>query len=154
MRANAAVGNLERPSGAHSHACACVLIVDDDPATLKLAAGALETRGYLVEQASDAAQVRAILERSTPNLILADITLPGRDGLALTLELKADARLKHVPIIALTGPALEGEDAKAREAACDGCIAKPVEARRMPVQIAAYLVRGPVRGAGDPHEHE
>lgn len=116
-----------------------ILIIDDDASALKLAADALETGGYVVEQAADERQAQQFLERAIPNLILLDFALPGVVSLARAL--RTDRRLKHVPIIALTRTAMNGGDG-AHEAGCDGCIIGPVDARRLPLQIAAFLVRG------------
>ena len=116
-----------------------VLIVDDGASGLKLAADALATSGYIVEQASDERQVREVLDRVIPNLILLDFALPGVAGLVRSL--RKDRNLAHVPIVALTRSAANGGDG-AHEAGCDGCIIGPMDARWLPLQIAAFLVRG------------
>jgi two-component system, cell cycle response regulator DivK len=120
-----------------------ILIVVDNAANLRLATDVLEMEGYVVEQASDAGKVQDILDRTVPDLILMDLALPGTDGAMLARRLRAEARLKHVPIIALTAYELKGEDEKARKTACDGYITKPLDSRKLPVQVAAFLVRGP-----------
>ncbi len=71
-----------------------------------------------------------------------DIALPGMDGLSLTRLLKADARPGHITIVALTAYAMKGDDAKARDAGCDGYITKPVDTRKLPGLVAKYLQRG------------
>lgn len=123
-----------------------ILIVDDDQTSLKRSAVALETTGYVVEQAADEQQAQEILERATPDLVLMDFALPGVDRLARSL--KTDRKLKHVTIVALTGSATNRENVRAYEAGFDGCMVKPVDARKLPLQVAAFLVRGPARGNG------
>lgn len=116
-----------------------IFIVDDNPVNLKLATDVLEMEGYVIEKAVDAEQAQEMLKSSTPDLILMDIALPGMDGLTLTRKLKADARLKHVPVVAMTAFAMKGDEQKALDAGCDGYIAKPIDTRRLPQQVAAFL---------------
>lgn len=116
-----------------------ILIVEDNPTNLKLASQVLETEGYLVDQAADAEQAQAMLEHMSPDLILMDIALPGMDGLTLTRRIKADARLKHIPVVAMTAFAMKGDDRKALDAGCDGYITKPIDTRRFSLQVSAFL---------------
>ena len=118
-----------------------ILVVDDNPVNLKLATQVLELEGYTVEQAVDAEHAEDLLRRSVPDLILMDIALPGMDGLTLTRRLKADARLKHIPVVALTAFAMKGDDLKAYVAGCDGYITKPIDTRELPRQVAEILAR-------------
>jgi len=117
-----------------------ILIVDDNPVNLKLATDVLEMEGYAVEKAVDAEQAQELLKRSTPDLILMDIALPGMDGLTLTRKLKADERLKRVPVVAMTAFAMKGDEQKALDAGCNGYITKPIDTRKLPQQVAAYLL--------------
>lgn len=117
-----------------------ILIVDDNPVNLKLTSDVLEIEGYAVVMAVDAELAQEILEHTQPDLILMDIALPGMDGLTLTRKLKADKRLKHIPVIALTAFAMKGDEQKASEAGCDGYITKPIDTRKLP-QLVAELLR-------------
>ena len=117
----------------------CILIVDDNPINLKLAADVLEGEGYLIEKAVDAENAQEILKRTTPDLILTDIAMPGMDGLTLTRKLKADEKFRHVPVVAMTAFAMKGDEQKARDAGCDGYITKPIDTRKFPQQIAGFL---------------
>ena len=105
---------------------ALVLIVEDNPANMKLAVFLLERAGHEVLQATDAeAGIRLAHERQ-PRLILMDVQLPGMDGLAATRQLKADAATSHVRIVALTAFAMRGDRERIEAAGCDGYIAKPL----------------------------
>lgn len=116
-----------------------ILVVDDNPTNLKLAMCVLELEGYRVDQAIDAEQALIFLRDIVPDLIFMDISLPGMDGLTLTRMLKDQDRFKHVPIVALTAFAMKGDEERAREAGCDGYIAKPIDTRAFPAQVAGYL---------------
>ena len=116
-----------------------ILIVEDNPTNLKLASQVLEMEGYLVDQATDAEQAQELLQHMSPDLILMDLALPGIDSLTLTRRLKADARLKHIPVVAMTAFAMKGDDRKALAAGCDGYITKPIDTRKFSQQVSAFL---------------
>ncbi len=116
-----------------------ILIVDDNPVNLKLASSVLEFAGWQVMEAADANQALDVIRQTPPDLILMDIALPGMDGLSLTRQLKADQSTRNIRIVALTAFAMKGDDQKAREAGCDGYITKPVDTRKLPVQVAEIL---------------
>jgi CheY-like chemotaxis protein len=124
-----------------------IFIVDDNPINLKLASDVLEAAGFTTDRATDAEQAQDMLADIVPDLILMDIALPGMDGLSLTRKLKTDARLKRVPVIALTAFAMKGDDVKAREAGCEGYITKPIDTRRLAEQVLTFL--GSARGVRD-----
>lgn len=125
---------------------AFIFVVDDHPVNLKLACDVLEFEGYTVGKAVDAEEAQEILQHTVPDLILMDIALPGMDGLTLTRKLKADPRLQHVPIVALTAFAMKGDDRKALEAGCDGYITKPIDTRKLAEQVASFLRAAPEQG--------
>jgi CheY-like chemotaxis protein len=116
-----------------------VLIVDDNPVNLKLAADVLECEGFDVLKAIDAEHAQVLLESANPDLILMDIALPGMDGLTLTSKLKGDPRFKSTPIIALTAFAMKGDDQRAFNAGCNGYITKPINTRELPRQVRAWI---------------
>lgn len=116
-----------------------IVIVDDNPANLKLARVVLEDEGYAVRTAIDATELMRRLEEAPPRLILMDIQLPGVDGLELTRRLKADPRYQHIVIVALTAYAMKGDRAKALSAGCDGYITKPIDVDELPKTVAQHL---------------
>lgn len=118
-----------------------VMVVDDNPINLKLASDVLEFAGYEILKATDAEEALALIQRSQPDLILMDIALPGMDGLSLTRKLKTDPDTRGIRIVALTAFAMRGDDERAFAAGCDGYIAKPIDTRRLPVQVADFLRR-------------
>jgi CheY-like chemotaxis protein len=116
-----------------------ILIVDDNPIDLKLASELLEIQGFHVDGAADAEEAQRILLDRVPDLIVTDIALPGMDGLTFTRRLKADERLKHVPVVALTAFALKGDEERAAAAGCRGYIVKPIDIRQFAGQISKML---------------
>jgi CheY-like chemotaxis protein len=118
---------------------ACVLVVDDNPTNMKLVSDLLQFEGYRILNASDAESAHEIVRNTPPDLILMDIALPGMDGLTLTRLLKTGDATRHIVIVALTAFAMKGDDARAREAGCDGYITKPIDTRTLPGAVAGYL---------------
>jgi CheY-like chemotaxis protein len=116
-----------------------ILIVDDNPSNTKLLAFILSARGYEVRTAASADEALATLAVFHPRLILMDIQLPGMDGLTLTRQLKADPATRDISIIAATAYAMKGDEARAREAGCDGYVTKPIDTRQLPLDIERFL---------------
>jgi CheY-like chemotaxis protein len=118
-----------------------ILIVDDNPANLKLARVLLTSEGYEVRSAMDADEALAVLQEFQPRLILMDIQLPGMDGLELTRRLKADPKTHDITILAMTAYAMKGDDERALQAGCDGYVSKPIDTRGLPAVVAGHLSR-------------
>ena len=116
-----------------------ILVIDDNPANLELARYLLGVAGYVVETAGDAEQAQELLKQATPDLILMDIALPGMDGLTLTRKLKADERLKNIPVAAFTASAMVGDEQKALQAGCAGYVTKPIDIDQFTKQVVAFL---------------
>jgi CheY-like chemotaxis protein len=117
-----------------------ILVVDDNPANLKLVRVVLAMEGYEVRTAMNAEEALAVLGTFRPRLILMDIQLPGMDGLELTRRLKADPAAHGEPVIlALTAYAMKGDEERVLGAGCDGYISKPIDTRTLPAVVARHL---------------
>ncbi len=116
-----------------------ILIVDDNPANLKLTAELLIWSGYEVVTAVDAEHAMEALLAGPPALILMDLALPGMDGLALTRQLKAAPATSRIPVVAMTAFAMKGDEQKALDAGCDGYITKPIDTRALAAQVARWI---------------
>jgi two-component system cell cycle response regulator DivK len=117
-----------------------ILIVDDNALNLKLTRILLAGEGYDVRTAANAEEALETLRSFRPALILMDLQLPGMDGLTLTRQLKADPTMRVIIILALTAYAMTSDEQKARDAGCDGYIAKPIDTRTLPALVASYLL--------------
>ena len=116
-----------------------VLVVDDNALNLKLTRTLLVTHGYEVQTAASGSEALEALQTFVPQMILLDLQMPVMDGFELARRLKQDPRLREVVLIALTAYAMKGDEARALAAGCDGYIAKPIDTRALPLQLAAYL---------------
>jgi CheY-like chemotaxis protein len=117
-----------------------ILVVDDNPANLKLTRVLLEAEGYEVRTAIDAEAALDVLVTFEPRMILMDLQLPGMDGLELTRKLKSNPRHQHIIILALTAYAMKGDEEKALAAGCDGYITKPIDIEKLTQIVAQKLV--------------
>jgi two-component system, cell cycle response regulator DivK len=116
-----------------------VLVVEDNPANMKLTTLLLSNAGHDVLTAVDAETALTIARTELPDLILMDIQLPGIDGLAATALLKQDRATARIPIIALTAMAMKADQEKSQVAGCDGYIAKPLRYKQLYAAIDRLL---------------
>jgi two-component system cell cycle response regulator DivK len=118
-----------------------ILVVEDNPANMKLATFLLELGGHSVLSATNAEDGLTLALGDQPSLILMDIQLPGMDGLQATALLKGDEATRRIPVIALTALAMKGDEERIRAAGCDGYIAKPMRYQEFLAAIDAQLER-------------
>lgn len=102
-----------------------IVIIEDNPANMKLATFLLHSAGHEVVQAADAETGLAVIREHMPALVLMDMQLPGMDGLTAAYRLKAEPELAHIKVIALTAHAMKGNGENFSFAGCDGYLAKP-----------------------------
>jgi PAS domain S-box-containing protein len=79
-----------------------VLIVDDDPKTLELLSDTLESEGHAPLTAGHAVEAMSILARSHVDAVVLDLLLPGRNGFEVLGEIRADPRLRRLPVLVIT----------------------------------------------------
>jgi two-component system, cell cycle response regulator DivK len=116
-----------------------ILIVDDNPMNLKLCKRLLEGEHYQVLTSKNAEETLKLLERFHPKLILMDFQLPGMDGVDLTRKIRSNPENQKMVILMVTSNDLQGDEAKAKAAGCDGYIQKPINTQTLPGIIAGYL---------------
>jgi two-component system, cell cycle response regulator DivK len=121
-----------------------VLLVDDYADNREAYALYLRFKGYRVEEAEDGHEALERAFQTRPDLIVMDLSLPGLDGWEATRTLKQDRRPRDVPVIALTGHALEGQSESARAAGCDAFITKPCEPNVLEAEIRRILDDAPL----------
>ena len=102
-----------------------VLIIEDHPLNRKLFRDILEFQFDVIEADSAEAGLES-LQEDRPDLILMDIQLPGMDGLACTRRIKADARTRSIPVVALSAHAAPSDIRQALNAGCCDYITKPI----------------------------
>lgn len=116
-----------------------ILLIEDNPHNARIIRRVLEKHDYAILHAEDGETGIGMALAEQPDLILLDLGLPDVDGQTVAAWLKQDARLRSVPLVVVT--AWPSETAKQMIAAygCQGYIAKPINTRQFPGQIAAFL---------------
>ena len=114
-----------------------VLVVDDFADNREMYSEYLVFSGYDVIEARNGKEAVDAANDRKPDIIIMDLSLPVMDGWEATRRLKADARTRDIPVVALTGHALAGHSKGAREAGCDSFLAKPC----LPDQLVAEIKR-------------
>lgn len=115
-----------------------ILLADDDIG-MRETMQRLLSEQYTVEAAVDGAAALEAARREAPELILADVTMPGLNGFELLKELRADERLCGIPVILLS--AREGEESRVEgySAGADDYLTKPFSARELLARVQAHL---------------
>ena len=115
-----------------------ILIVEDSPDNMKLFRTILGLKGHEVSGLSGGEGLLEAIEQGSPDLVLMDIQLPGKDGFALLEEIRKSS-LATVRVIALTAHAMTGDRERALDAGFDGYITKPIDIRNFPEQVQRAL---------------
>ena len=126
-----------------------ILVVDDDPQTLRYVRDALSSAGYACTVTGDPEQVGILLEREKPHLVLLDLLLPGTDGIGLMERLPM---LSRVPVIFLSAYGRDQIIAQALEAGADDYIVKPFSPTELVARIRTVLRRRAVPATAEPAE--
>ncbi len=136
-----------------------ILVVDDKPLNRKLLNRFLDRQDVEVIEAEDGLQALEMAEAYRPALILMDVKMPGIDGLEATRRLKADDRLKSIPVVFITAYAMQEHQREMRNAGGEGFLTKPVSKMDLLAQLIRFLpyssreaepAAGDLQGAGYP----
>jgi CheY-like chemotaxis protein len=118
-----------------------ILVIEDQELNRKVVRIVLQSKGYTVVEATDAAEAIASLEDTIPQLILMDIALPGQSGEDLTRRIKANLAWVDIPIIALTAAAMSGDRERILKAGCDDYLSKPIDINILVERVEIHLRR-------------
>ena len=112
-----------------------ILIAEDNPTNRELLRELLEIRGYSVTEASNGEEALAMVERTSPDMMLLDIGMPGLDGFAVVRSLRENPRFSSLPIVAVTAYAMQGDRDKIMNSGFDGYLSKPVSSQLLTQEI-------------------
>lgn len=96
-----------------------ILIIEDDPTSLKLAGDVLQSGGHMVMLAVSADQAIQSINTVKPDAILLDLRLKGIRGLAVARQCREEALTRDIPIVAVTAYTAEYDERAAKKAGCD-----------------------------------
>ncbi len=130
-----------------------ILVVEDNELNLKLFCDLLRAHGYEVEAVRDGREAVGQARAFAPDLIVMDIQMPHISGLELIEQIKADAELKPIPIMAVTAYAAKGDEERIRDAGAEGYVSKPISVLRFVEAVRGLLetaaAREPAEEAGE-----
>ena len=116
-----------------------ILVVDDEPAICVVMGIILKLHGYAVYRAHNVSQAYSYLEETKPDLIVADIMMPGVDGLTMIRQIKSKPELSDIPTVVLSALATERDKAAALQAGANAFLAKPFTADELKDVIEPIL---------------
>jgi CheY-like chemotaxis protein len=124
-----------------------ILLADDSPHAQRMGERILREEGFEVVSLTDGDAALLRLADVDPDLILADVFLPGKSGLDLCRHVKSDPRMRHVRVVLTAGLLEPFDEDEAKRAGCDAILKKPFEASKVmntidPLVKEAQLARG------------
>lgn len=117
-----------------------ILIIEDNPQNMYLMTYLLKSFDYEVIQADNGREGIRLSREARPQAILLDIQLPELNGYQVAEELRKDASLREVPIIAVTSYAMPGDKERALAAGASGYIEKPINPKTFIFQLQELLL--------------
>ena len=122
-----------------------ILVVDDEPALLRLMEFVLERQGYVMITATNGEEALEAARSNRPDLIVLDIMMPKLDGYQVAEALRADTELSRIPIIMLSAKAQDEDIERGVQAGVDQFITKPFSPEALAEVVSGYL-GGPAQG--------
>jgi two-component system, cell cycle response regulator DivK len=125
-----------------------ILIVEDNDKNRKLVRDVLQVKGYQTAESETAEEGIRLAQELRPALVLMDIQLPGMDGMAALGQLRADARTRDIPVMAVTASAMTHNRQQIMAAGFDAYQSKPISVKAFLEAVRALLDRRPRSGEG------
>jgi CheY-like chemotaxis protein len=118
-----------------------ILVVEDNPDNMRLFAWTLEDEGFEWDGVSSAEEALESVKQQKYDLIIMDISLPIMDGKEATRRIRLDARMRALPVIAVTAHAVKGEEEAILASGVDAIMTKPIDEARLLETIHFFLHR-------------
>jgi CheY-like chemotaxis protein len=124
-----------------------ILLADDSPHAQRMGERILREEGFEVVSITDGETAMLRLADVDPDLVLADVFLPGKSGMELCRQVKTNPKLRHVRVVLTAGLLEPFDEEEAARAGCDAILKKPFEASKVletivPLVKEAQLARG------------
>ena len=118
------------------------LLLADDSVTIQKVVGlSFASEDVVLVTVSNGDDAVARARELRPDLVLADVVMPGRNGYEVCEAIKSDPSLRHVPVLLLTGTFEAFDQERARRAGADGHVTKPFEAQALVAQVREMMAR-------------
>jgi len=116
-----------------------ILVVDDDAFNRDLLQQELTDDGHTLETAANGEEALAKAEQFLPDVILLDQMMPRMDGIEVVRRLRADNRLRAIPVIMVTGRSAQEDKVRGLEAGADDYVVKPVDTIELRARVRSML---------------
>ncbi len=123
-----------------------ILVVDDDPPSVKMTSFLLREEGYEVISANNGRTALELMQSQSPDLVVMDVMMPHIDGLEVTRRIR---QTMDVPIIILSAKGETADKVSGLEVGADDYLAKPFEPSELLARVKAVLRRSEGFGSGD-----
>lgn len=120
-----------------------VLVVEDNELNLKLFCDLLRAHGFAAEPVRDGREAVAKAREVAPDLVVMDIQMPHVSGLDLIRAMKADSRLRAIPIMAVTAYSGREDEERIRAAGANAYVSKPIALARFMEEVRALVPSPP-----------
>jgi two-component system cell cycle response regulator DivK len=116
-----------------------ILIVEDNENNMMLVRDVLQFKGHETLEATTGSEgVRLAIEHK-PDLVLMDIQLPDIDGLTALAQIRAEAALKHVPVLAVSASVMPDDQQRIAASGFDAFITKPINVKSFVATVERFL---------------
>ncbi|MCE1253135.1 MAG: response regulator [Anaerolineae bacterium] len=116
-----------------------VLLVEDNPVNLNTISDFLLVKGFVLDTATNGFEAIEKTITFMPDIILMDVQMPVMNGMEATRRIRADQRISHIPIVALTALAMDGDRERCLEAGMNEYLSKPIRLEQLPLIIKNLL---------------
>ena len=123
-----------------------ILIVEDNEKNMKLVRDILQYKGHATLEAVTGGEGVRLARERKPDLILMDIQLPDIDGIAALYEIRTDASLDAIPVVAMSASVMPDEQHKVVTSGFDAFITKPINLKQFLETVQRFLASGRRRG--------
>ena len=130
-----------------------ILIVDDTPANLQVLSGMLEDRGYVTRPVTNGKMALQAAQNDPPDLILLDIIMPGMDGYEVCARLKADEKLKDIPVIFISALTETLDKVKGFGVGAADYVTKPFQFEEVQARVETHLKLRRLQVELERHDH-
>ncbi|OGP59081.1 MAG: hypothetical protein A2V67_08005 [Deltaproteobacteria bacterium RBG_13_61_14] len=121
-----------------------ILLADDSITIQKVVRITLADGDYELIPVDNGDDALVKIQEIRPDLILADVVMPGKDGYQVCQAVKSDPQLQHIPVVLLAGSFEGFDEMKGAQIGADGYIIKPFESQTLVSKVEELLARGPV----------
>ena len=118
-----------------------ILLADDSVTVQKVIELTFSDEGMQVVAVGDGRQAIERLDTDPPDVVLADVSMPERDGYEVAEHVKRTPSLAHIPVVLMTGAFEQLDEARARDVGCDGVLAKPLEPQMVITLVRELLAK-------------